>query len=68
MASGVFEDRRQRQLLEWMRTLVMDELQSRFLHHPSVAAIRGDLEREVSAGTLPVATAVEKLLDAAWPE
>ncbi|MEZ5276567.1 MAG: methylmalonyl Co-A mutase-associated GTPase MeaB [Opitutaceae bacterium] len=67
LRSGVFEKRRRHQLLEWMRTLVTDELQSRFLHHPSVAAIRESLEKEVAAGTLPVATAVERLLDAAWP-
>lgn len=67
LESGVFEKRRQHQLLEWMQTLVQDELQTRFLHHPSVAAIRQDLEDQVAAGTLPVATAVETLLEAAWP-
>jgi len=63
--SGVFEKRRQHQILEWMQTLVLDELQSRFLHHPSVAAVRQDLENQVTAGTLPVATAVQELLRAA---
>ena len=51
-----------------MQTLVLDELQSRFLHHPSVAALRGELEGRVADGTLPVATAVQQLLAAAWPE
>ena len=67
LESGVFEKRRQHQLLEWMQTLVLDELQARFLHHPSVARVRQNLEDQVAAGTLPVATAVEKLLEAAWP-
>ncbi len=67
LESGVFEKRRQHQLLEWMQTLVQDELLTRFLHHPSVAAIRQNLEDQVAAGTLPVATAVETLLEAAWP-
>lgn len=67
-ASGVFNSRRQQQLLEWMQTLVLDELQSRFLHHPSVSALRGELESKVADGTLPVATAVQQLLAAAWPE
>ena len=66
--TGVFAKRRQHQLLEWMQTLVIDKLQSRFLHHPSVAALRGSLEKEVAAGTLPVATAVARLLNAAWPD
>lgn len=66
--SGVFKIRRQKQLLEWMNTLVLDELQTRFLHHPSVAALRGELEARVADGTLPVATAVQELLAAAWPE
>ena len=65
--SGVFEKRRQHQLLEWMQTLVQDELLTRFLHHPTVAAIRQDLEDQVVAGRLPVATAVETLLETAWP-
>jgi len=68
LESGVFAKRRQHQLLEWMQTLVLDELQARFLHHPSVARVRQNLEDQVAAGTLPVATAVEKLLEAAWPD
>ncbi len=67
LASGVFNKRRQIQLLEWMQTLVLDELQSRFLHHPSVSSLRGKLESRVADGTLPVATAVKQLIDAAWP-
>jgi len=65
--SGVFEQRRQHQLLEWMRPLVQDDLQARFLRPPAVAAQRSRLEREVAEGTPPVATAVEALLNSAWP-
>lgn len=62
--SGVFDKRRQSQVLSWMRSMVMEHLQQRFFEHPGVQARLPHLEREVAAGTLVTTRAVQELLQA----
>lgn len=57
-ASGELDDRRRRQQLRWMWSLVEETLLSTFRRAPGVAALLGALESEVAAGkTTPTAAA-----------
>lgn len=61
-ASGVFAERRQRQLVEWTRAMVREELEQRFYRHPEIAGVLPRIEAEVAAGALPPAEAARQLL------
>lgn len=63
--SGVFEERRRRQALEWMDALLEEALRTRFLGHPHLAEKRRQLAEEVLAGRIGAAAAVEALLETA---
>ncbi|HUT78282.1 MAG TPA: methylmalonyl Co-A mutase-associated GTPase MeaB [Polyangia bacterium] len=63
--SGVFEERRLEQARAWMRSLIDDELRTRFYGHPGIAHLLPELERQVVDGTL-AATAAVSLLLASW--
>ena len=61
--SGEFEERRKRQLLKWMWSMVRDWLMSELRNHPAVKdAIRG-IEEEVLAGKLTPTLAAEGILE-----
>ncbi len=60
--NGVLEDRRRRQALEWMQTLVELGLRARFLGDPRIAAHRSALEAEVRTGRRSPGAAAEELL------
>ena len=62
-ASGAFERRRRRQVLDWMWSMVEERLVRRFNDHPGVAALRPDVEAAVLAGQLAAPEAVERLLE-----
>jgi LAO/AO transport system kinase len=61
--SGVFEDRRKIQAREWLYSMITDQLQYHFHHHPGVRNQLPKLENEVISGEKTVATAVEALFD-----
>ena len=51
--SGELAERRRRQGVRWLWTIVEDRLQQAVREHPDVRAIRDDLEAGVLAGTIP---------------
>jgi LAO/AO transport system kinase len=57
-ASGAFEQRRRHQSIEWMHSMIEEELKQRFFHDERVKRVLPGLEREVAAQVLPVAAAV----------
>ncbi|MDQ0197388.1 methylmalonyl Co-A mutase-associated GTPase MeaB [Neobacillus ginsengisoli] len=62
--TGVFEDRRKGQKREWIYSMITDQLQYSFFHHPEVRLMLPQLENEVMSGEKTVASAVEKLFHA----
>jgi LAO/AO transport system kinase len=62
--SGELEERRKRQLLGWMWSLVDDGLRAAVREHPDVASILEDLELDVLDGRATATAAAERLLDA----
>jgi LAO/AO transport system kinase len=62
-ASGELAERRRRQNLRWLWTLVEDSLRQAVHTHPGVQGIRSVLEREVLAGTTPAAGAARRILE-----
>ncbi|MDH2430695.1 methylmalonyl Co-A mutase-associated GTPase MeaB [Sphaerisporangium sp. TRM90804] len=63
-ASGELAAKRRRQQVGWTWTLVRDRLLSGLREHPDVAAITGEVEREVLEGTLTPSLAADRLLAA----
>jgi LAO/AO transport system kinase len=63
-ASGELDGRRRRQNLRWLWALVEDQLRQAVHTHPTVRAIRDDLERQVLAGATPAAAAARQILEA----
>jgi LAO/AO transport system kinase len=63
-ASGELTARRQRQSLRWLWGLVEERILQAVQISPAVRAIRADLEREVLAGTIPVAVAARRIHEA----
>ncbi len=63
-ATGELAQRRRRQNLRWLWSLVEDQLRQAIHTHPAVEKIRDGLEREVLAGTLPAATAARRIVEA----
>lgn len=59
--SGVFEDRRRTQTKEWMRSMIIDQLQADFFYHPIVKELLPRFENEVISGSKTVTSAVESL-------
>jgi len=60
-ASGVFAERRNSQSREWLYSLINDQLQHYFYHHPGVKDSLPMLENQVIAGDITVASAAELL-------
>jgi len=61
-ASGVRDNERRRQNVEWFRTLLKETVLARFFADSATAELVRDLEKQVAAGTLPVSNAVERIL------
>jgi LAO/AO transport system kinase len=61
-ASGEFEQKRRRQSLAWMWSLVEDGLKDRFTHHPEVQKLLPQMTRQVEIGQLSPAAAACQLL------
>jgi LAO/AO transport system kinase len=63
-ATGALAERRRRQNLRWLWSLVEDQLRHAVHTHPAVRAVQGDLERDVLAGSTPPAVAARRILAA----
>lgn len=61
-ATGTFLDRRRHQEIEWWRQLVEQELRTRFLAAPAIAAEARRLEDDILAGRVAPSVAAEELL------
>jgi LAO/AO transport system kinase len=62
-ANGELAERRRRQNLRWLWSIVDERLRQAVHTHPGVCAIRDELEREVLAGTTPPAAAARRILE-----
>jgi len=60
--NGYFEERRRRQILNWVRFLCQEELRLSFERDPQVSAVRGSIEKDVVSGKMPHLLAVQQLL------
>lgn len=60
--SGVFEQRRQRQTLDWVYSMVEEHLRTSFFNHAGVGSIRKDVEYAVVEGHLPPTVAAQMLI------
>ncbi|MDN3016592.1 methylmalonyl Co-A mutase-associated GTPase MeaB [Paenibacillus sp. BSR1-1] len=63
-STGVFNERRNAQQRDWLYSMITDQLQYSFFHHPAVKLKLPQLENEVIAGEKTAASAVEALFDA----
>ena len=61
-SSGLLEQRRQEQSLEWMWTLVEDGLRQRFKQNETVRSLIPEISRQVRDGTLSASFAARQLL------
>jgi LAO/AO transport system kinase len=66
-ARGELDERRRRQNLRWLWSLVEDQLLHAVHTHPVVKAIQGNLEQEVLAGITPATAAARRILEAFLP-
>ncbi|HEY2420787.1 MAG TPA: methylmalonyl Co-A mutase-associated GTPase MeaB [Neobacillus sp.] len=62
--NGIFEERRKGQKRDWIYSLITDQLQYSFFHHPDVLRQLPRLENEVMSGGKTVASAVNTLFNA----
>lgn len=61
--SGAHENRRQEQSIEWMHSMIEEELRNRFLRSEKVQQLLPDIEAQVANNTLPATTAVHRIMD-----
>lgn len=64
LQQGTFADRRRAQMLEWVQSMVGEHLRSMFYTAPEIVAILPRIERDVAAGTITAAGAVQQLISA----
>jgi LAO/AO transport system kinase len=62
--SGELAERRRRQQVRWMWTMVNDRLAARLREHPEVRALTPELERAVLGGELTPTLAADRILEA----
>jgi LAO/AO transport system kinase len=62
-SNGVFDDRRQTQVLQWFEALITEAVLNRFYADPKVVADLPALRRQVQDGSLPVMLAVQRLME-----
>ncbi len=60
--TGVFQNRRRSQILDWVYTMVEEHLRTRFFNDPRVINTRPRIEQAVIEGTLPATVAAQELL------
>ena len=61
--NGFFQERRRRQSVEWLRSMVHEHLEETFYRDPAVAGAVKGIERQVADGALPVSAAVKQLFE-----
>lgn len=61
--TGSLEQRRRRQSVQWMQSMIEDELKARFYRDPAIAPRLKDLQQAVEEGRMPVAGAVRRLME-----
>jgi len=67
-AAGEFDARRRVQQVDWTWSMVRDTVIDQVLTHPSVRAMRAEIERQVRDGELTPALAAQRILEAAEDE
>lgn len=60
--SGVFIQRRQSQMREWLHSVVETQLVDFFFQHPNVQAVLPEIEQAVMQGDLPATSGAQQLL------
>jgi len=60
--SGAFESRRKQQSIEWMHSMIEEELRNRFLRSEKIQKLLPSIEAQVANNTLPVTTAVHQVM------
>jgi len=60
--SGVLEQRRRAQTMDWVYSMVEEHLRSSFFQHAGVERIRAEIEHEVMWGRMPPTVAVQRLI------
>jgi LAO/AO transport system kinase len=60
--SGVFTNRRRKQTIDWMYTMVEEALRTSFFYHPEVSSIIPMMEKEVGNGEISATMAAKQLL------
>lgn len=63
-AAGDFDARRRDQQVQWVWTMVHDQLMRRLSSSPAVTAVRADVERRVADGSLTAALGAQEILTA----
>lgn len=61
--SGVFVNRRTEQTKDWMKAMIIDQLQTVFFHHPEIKQQLPLFENDVVTGKRTVTSAVEQLFE-----
>jgi LAO/AO transport system kinase len=61
--TGVFEERRQQQIVQWFDSLLSEAVLNRFYADPLIRDAMPDIREQVQQGKLPVVMAVKNLLD-----
>ena len=61
--TGVFESRRHEQVVNWMTSMVHEQILLHFEQDPDVNAVLPDLRKDVAAGSVPATAAAKQLLN-----
>lgn len=61
--SGALASRRQQQSIEWMHSMIEEELRNRFLRNKNVQRLLPNIEAQVASNTLPATTAVHRIME-----
>ncbi|MDG3015972.1 methylmalonyl Co-A mutase-associated GTPase MeaB [Speluncibacter jeojiensis] len=62
--AGEFEEKRRSQQVDWMWTMVHDQILQRLADNPGVRDLRGKVEEQVRSGELTAALAAQEILNA----
>jgi len=62
-ASGEFQDKRQRQAVDWLWTMVMDDLKELFMSNKNVQSKLAQVQEAVVKGIMPPGVASKRLLE-----
>lgn len=60
--SGVFDNHRRQQNINWVHDMVDEHLRNLFIRHPKIAETLPGIEKEVADEVLPAVAAVQKLI------